>query len=169
MADVLYGLVKFVHVLSAALWIGAGAFNVLVLQRLLATAAPETRRDFGARVFTASMRYVNATGGMTVLSGFLLLYLHPHTMANLTTSTWGKLVLAGMLLSFGVLYLINFAIRPTMRAIGKITAEMPKDLPPPASLRFLMARIRITSIFNVVLMLVTFALMIGANVVYFGP
>ncbi len=169
MADIVYAIVKFIHVLSAALWIGAGVFNVLVIQRLLATAAPETRRDFGARVIVATMKYVNATGGLTILSGFIVLYLHPHPMSALTSSTWGKLVLAGILLSFAVLYLVNFAIRPTIKAIGKITAQLPADLPPPANVRFLMARVRITSIFNVVLMVVTFGLMIGANVLYFGP
>jgi len=169
MADIAYALLKFIHVLSAALWIGAGVFNVFVIQRLLATAAPDTRRDFGARVFTASMKYLNAVGGVTVLSGFVLLYLHPHGMAGLTGSLWGKMVLAGMILSFAVLYLINFAIRPTMRAIAKISAQMPSDMPMPANLRFLMARIRITSIINILLLGVTFGLMIGANVVYFGP
>lgn len=169
MADIVYAIVKFIHVLSAALWIGAGVFNAFVIQRLLATAAPETRRDFGARVIVATMKYVNATGGLTIVSGFTVLYLHPHPMSTLTSSTWGKLVLAGILLSFAVLYLVNFAIRPTIKAIGKITSQLPADLPPPANVRFLMARVRITSIFNVLLMVATFGLMIGANVLYFGP
>lgn len=169
MTDVAYAFVKFIHVLAAALWIGAGVFNVLVMQRLLATAAPETRRDFGARVVVATMKYINATGGLTILSGFVLLYLHPHPMGSLSSSTWGKMVLAGILLSFAVLYLLNFAIRPTIKAIGKITAQLPSDLPPPANVRFLMARVRITSIFNVILIVATFGLMIGANVLYFGP
>lgn len=169
MADVAYALVKFIHVLSAALWIGAGVYNVFVTQRLLATAAPETRRDFGARMMVATMKYINAVGGLTILSGFVLLYLHPHPMGSLTGSLWGKLVLAGILLSFAVLYLVNFAIRPTLKAIGKITAQLPADLPPPANVRFLMARVRITGIFNVVLIVTTFGLMIGANLVYFGP
>jgi len=169
MADTFYAVTKFVHVLAAALWIGAGVFNVFVIQRLLATAAPETRRDFGARTFVATMKYLNAMGGLTIASGFVLLYRHPNPMSGLTSSTWGKLVLAGILLSFAVLYLINFAIRPTMKAIGKITAQLPADLPPPVNVRFLLARVRITSIFNVVLMVATFGLMIGANVLYFGP
>lgn len=168
-ADVAYALVKFIHVLAAALWIGAGVYNVFVIQRLLVTAAPETRRDFGARLFSASMRYINAVGGFTIVSGFALLYMHPNPMSGLTASTWGKLVLAAIILSFAVLYLLNFAVRPTMKAIGKISAEVPADLPMPANLRFLMARVRLTSIFNVILMVATFALMIGANVVYFGP
>jgi hypothetical protein len=169
MVDIVYVAAKLIHVLAASLWIGAGVFNVFVIQRLLASAAPETRLDFGARVSNVGLRYVNAMGILTVLSGFLVLYLHPHPFGGLTESTWGKLVLAGIVLSFAVLYLINFAIRPTMKAIAKVAAQVPADMPMPANLRFLMVRVRVTSIFNLLLMVSIFATMVGANSVYFGP
>ena len=169
MADTLYAVTKFFHVLAASLWIGAGVYNVFVVQRILATAAPASRKDLGGRLFAASMRYVNAMGSLTILSGFVLVSLHPHGWNGLRDSLWGKMVIAAIILSLAVLYLVNFAVRPTMKAVGKLQAQLPSDLPTPANLRFLMARMRITSIFNVVLMVGVFALMVGANVVYFGP
>lgn len=169
MADAVYGAVKVLHVVCATLWVGGAAWDAFVVRRALGRAPPDTRRNFGAQLVAPTARLLNAAGGLTVLSGLVLVYRHPHGFSGLTASTWGKLVLFSLIAGLLALYLLNFAIRPTFRAIAKIQAEVPPEMPPPANLRFFQARLRVASLLHVGILVAVLATMTAANVVYFGP
>jgi hypothetical protein len=164
-----YALLKVLHVAFAAMWLGGGAFNVFVLQRQLAQATVIVRREFGGRYFAALGPYFNIVGLLTILTGLGLVYLHPLGTGGLTTSLWGRLIVFGLVASLLVLYLVNFAIRPTFKAIAKIQASLEPDALMPVNLRFLLLRVRVTSVLNVVILFGVAAAMVGANVSVFGP
>ena len=75
-ATLIFLLIRVLHVLLAALWIGATAFAVIFLDRLLS----ETDRGLAPAVLTTLGRggmnaFMGSVGGLTVLTG-LYLYWH---------------------------------------------------------------------------------------------
>lgn len=169
MLHVAFTVVKLVHVLLAISWLGGGIFNILVVQRALAQATPSTRREAAGRLFPLMSRFFNTVGGLTLLSGLLLAYLHPHGLSGLTTDLWGKLVLFSTIVTLAALYLAATSIRSTFKGIQKALETLPPGEPVPGNVRFLMMRLQVTSALIVGLLLLVAAIMVWANQVSWGP
>jgi uncharacterized membrane protein len=171
--DAGYFLIKALHVVSATLWLGGALFNVFLLQPVLGNATYATRREAMGRFGPALTRYFGIVGGLTFVTGLLVVAMHPHTRslgwAGLTQDRWGKSVLFAIVGSFFALYLGVAALRPTYKAIGKIQAQMQPDQEPSAGLRFLMARVRFTNGLIAVLLVLVLGAMVYANASFFGP
>lgn len=167
--DYVYFGLKVLHVFLAVLWVGGGVFNLFLIQRLLAQSTLPTRREFSGRLFPAALRYFNAVGGFTLLTGAGLVSLHPHGWGGLADTRWGRTILFSLIASLLVLYLLNVAIRPTIKALAKAAEEMPPGSEPPAGIRFLQARLRFALYLATGILLLILVLMVYANSVYFGP
>lgn len=169
MLHVLYTATKALHILLAVMWLGGALFNLLVVQRALREATPSTRREVTGRIFPAMSRYFNLVGGLTLLSGALLLYLHPHGTAGLTRDLFGKLIVFGAVATVAVLYLAATSIRATWKGIQKALATLPPGEEVPGNVRFLLLRLQVTNGLMVALLLVVFITMVWANQAYWGP
>lgn len=169
MYHVAYTVVKVFHVLLAVGWVGGALFNLLVVQRALSQATPSTRREAAGRLFPLMSRFFNGIGGLTLLSGLLLAYLHPHGLSGLTGDLWGKLILFATIVTLSALYLAATSIRSTFKGIQKALQTLPPGEPVPGNVRFLMMRLQVTSGLIAALLVVVLAMMVWANQVYWGP
>lgn len=164
-----YTILKVLHVLFAVSWLGGGLFNILVVQRALAEATPSTRREVAGRLFPVMNRFFGIGGGLTLLTGLGLLYLHPHGAWPLLNDQWGRLIAFSVVATLACLYLAGTSIRATFNAVQKAMATLAPGDPVPGNVRFLLVRLQVTSIFIAVLLAIVLALMVWANQVYFGP
>lgn len=169
MVDYVYFGLKVLHVAAAVLWVGGGVFNQFLVQRLLTQSSPGTRREISGRLFPAVIRYFNAVGGVTLLTGVGLVGFHPHGWGGLAETRWGRTILFSLIASLLVLYLLNVAVRPTVKALAKATAALPPGSEPPPGIRFLQARLRFASYLGTGILLLILVLMVYANSVFFGP
>lgn len=73
MADAVSGIVRIVHIFSAIMWLG-GVFlwNMVIGPRVLQRGPPPIRGPFANAVVPAMTRYYMVAGGLTILSGFVL-------------------------------------------------------------------------------------------------
>ena len=130
-----YAALKLIHVLLAAAWVGAGILSNLVLMPVLARATPMTRREVMGAFSPRMLRFSNMVGGLTLLSGLVLLIpaldARGLTWGGLTDDPWGRFIAFGLIMNLLALYLVNFAIRPTARVMGKLQQELPPHPPPP--------------------------------------
>lgn len=160
----LYAFLKIFHVLFATAWVGGALFGALIIQPLVGQSTPATRREFGGRLYPLMLRYGNIFGGFTLLTGLLLVAVTVDDWNVLLVTNWGKLILVGLLGNFFVLYLLNFAAAPTLRALEKLTANQRLDDPPSQLLVFMQKRLVFTSRLSLVILLIVLVAMVSANV-----
>lgn len=162
-----FALAKFIHVLLATIWVGALFFVNVALLPMVNKTTPGTRREMMGLMGPASIKSGNALGGLTLLSGVVLLWgnldVHGLTWGNFYEDGWGKFVAFALIMNLLILYLLNFSFRPTVRAIGKIMPEVAPDAPPPPTLVFLQRRMTFVGRLALVLILLALAAMVIAN------
>jgi putative copper export protein len=156
-------LVKVVHVGFAALWLGGAILNLVLLQPILGKATYASRREVLGRLSPAMNKYFGIVGGIAFLSGLALVGLHPNGWTNITQTAWGKTVLFALVLTLFALYLGAAAIRPTLNAIAKVQSQLKPEDEPPANLRFLITRLKVTSWMVAILLALVFAVMVYAD------
>ena len=167
--DVQFFLVKLVHVVLAALWLGGALLNLVLLQPILGKATYASRREVLGRLSPALNKYFGVVGGLTFVTGLLLVWVHPNGWTDITQTAWGKAVLFSLVLTFFVMYLGGAAIRPTLKAIAKVQSQLRPEDEPPANLRFMITRLKVTSWMVVVLLAIVFAVMVWADKLSSGP
>ena len=113
MADLLTLVVRYVHIFSAILWIGALGFSVMVLRRVVPKLEMPARKDVLRQLIPVVIRFIPATATLTIVFGALLYLMMGNFDPNaLWGSTWGlvilgALVLALALFAFGILVVIG--------------------------------------------------------------
>lgn len=167
--DIPFYLVKVVHVGFAALWLGGSMLNLVLLEPVLGKATYPTRREVLGRLSPALNKYFAMVGGLTFLTGLGLVSLHPNGWTNITQTAWGKTVLFALVLALFALYLGGASIRPTLKAIAKVQAQLGPEDETPANLRFLVKRLQITSWMVAALLLLTFVIMVWSDALSSGP
>jgi hypothetical protein len=155
-------VVKVTHVLLAAAWVGQSVFmNAVVVPQLL-QSTPGTRREFMGRLMPIGIRYGNIVGGLTLLSGLLLVYAMRGSFK--LDGTWGKLVTFAFVGNLAILFLLNLTMKPTLKRMAKFQSEV-KDAtaPPPPQVMFLQRRLMITSSTMLLIVVTVLAVMVMAN------
>src|SRR5437867_4750738 len=104
MADILELVVRYVHIVSAILWIGGLGFSVMVLRSAISRVGMPARKDTMLQLIPLSNRFIPRVGISTIIFGTIL-YLR---MGNfdpqiLGGTTWGRLMLASLTLAVGLL------------------------------------------------------------------
>lgn len=163
-------LLKIFHVLLAVAWAGAGLVVQIVVMPLLNQSTPATRREFVGRLTPSLVRYGNYAGGLTLLSGLVLLHgelgVRELTWGNFYADAWGKFIAFGILVTLLALYLVNVAVAPTWRAIEKLLRELPPDRAVPPNLVFLQKRMSFAGHLALFLILLVLVTMVVANSQY---
>lgn len=72
---VLLTVVAHAHVLSAVTWLGSTFFAIFVLVPGVRNLFPAANGEFTVKVFPRILRFVEMTGGSTIVFGVALLYL----------------------------------------------------------------------------------------------
>ena len=106
MVDFIALVIRFFHIAFGIAWIGAVFYGVGVLRRALAHMEMPARRETMRHLIPVITRYVPGSAVMTILFGVLLyLYIGAFDVPYLTESTWGRVLLAALVLAltaFGI-------------------------------------------------------------------
>lgn len=157
-------VLAFFHILFAMLWLGGSFIFAAVLGPLVQSLPPSAQREFTMRTFSVN-RYFRMVAGLTVLSGFLLLYVFINgDFSILMTTAWGQRIAIGMTLGFAAFLNANFYTAPHMDRAASILRQMKEDetRPPEEFLRMTKVGI-ISATVTLALILVTLLFMVGAG------
>lgn len=156
-------LVKVLHVLLAASWVGAAIYSLSTLKPVMMALAPSARGELMGRMMPASIRYYNIVGGLTILSGLALVYVMRDGFSGLDDS-WGRMVMAGLLISVAVLAISGLAIKRSFRRLGEAMKDARPGEPPSMMAQILQKRIAIAQMGNTLLLVLAMVFMVAANV-----
>lgn len=122
MADLLALVVRYLHIFSAILWIGALGFSVMVLRRVLPRLEMPARKETLRQLIPVVIRFIPATAVLTIAFGAILYLLLGNFDPNvLWGSTWGLALLAALILS---LALFAFGLLVVIRASRRILGHL---------------------------------------------
>lgn len=106
-------LIRFVHVLSAACWVGGYALLALVIVPRLCGQFHEMSQ----RLALAACRLLTYAGVLTILSGAALV-ARTRGYGNLLGGEWGGIVIASFVLAVALLGIGDARLRPALRRLG---------------------------------------------------
>jgi putative copper export protein len=106
-------LVRYVHVLGAALWIGGYALMALVVLPALARDESESLR----RLALGTARMLTFAGTLTILGG-LLLVARSRGYESLLGGEWGGTVIGSVVLAVVMMGIGDAGLRPAIQRIG---------------------------------------------------
>jgi len=159
-----YVVTKILHVFLAVAWIGAALYQQILVQPVLGAVDPAARRQVAGRLMPQSIRYNNIVGGLTVLTGIGLVSMHPeYGWSDLLTTFWGRLVSFSLVGALAMLYLLNVAIRPTLRTLQDKMGELREGEEPSAGLQLLQKRLVFSGRLALIIGLIVLAAMVVAN------
>lgn len=154
-------VLKTLHVLVASTWVGGTAVMNLVVFPQLRKASPAARGEVLGRLGKAGVRFGNVVGGLTILTGAALAYAM--TGSFRLEGAWGRLVAVALLLALAVLYLLDFAIRPSLKMIEVLAKDVRPNEPLPLRLVFLQKRVAVTGAMGLTLLVLALVVMVAAN------
>lgn len=108
-------LVRYGHVLSAAVWVGTYALLSFLIVPLLGSARDERL----GRLAIAAVRVGTYAGTSTMAFGFVLISRTTEGYGSLFGTVWGALVLASIATAVALLGLGDAGLRPAIRRLAK--------------------------------------------------
>src|SRR5690348_8639096 len=100
-------LIRYGHVLGAAIWVGGYALLAFVIIPLIGKGANEIL----VRLVITTIRFLTYTGTLTMGFG-LVLITRTRGFANLFGSAWGSLIITGFVIAIVLLGIGDGALRP---------------------------------------------------------
>lgn len=158
-------ILAWLHVLSAIGWLGGGIMFGFVIAPALARLSPASSGEFMVKVVPRVARFFQASAGLTIVFGFLLLYnLGGMSLLDLSTS-YGVDLTVGMGAALAGFLVSEFVTSPILlKAVRLVRESMasPAHQPSPELPRT-MRLVSLTSIVTLILLLVAFTGMVGAG------
>lgn len=108
-------LIRYGHVLGAAIWVGGYALLAFVIAPLLGNGANEIL----VRLAVTTVRVLTYTGTLTMGFGIVLI-TRTNGFANLFGSAWGSLIITGFVIAMALLGIGDGALRPAILRSSKI-------------------------------------------------
>jgi putative copper export protein len=114
MTTIVSWLIRYGHVLGAAVWVGSYALLAFFIIPLLGKEPNETLM----RLAITTIRVLTYTGTLTMGFG-LVLITRTNGFANLFGSAWGSLIITGFVIAITLLGIGDGALRPAILRISK--------------------------------------------------
>jgi putative copper export protein len=125
MVDVLTLVVRYLHILSAILWIGALGFSVMVLRRVVPQLGMPTRKELLRKMIPVVIRFIPIAAILTIAFGATLyLLIGDFDPSTLWGSNWGQVILLALVLT---LALFTFGILVVIRASRRILVHLDEE------------------------------------------
>lgn len=125
MADILELVVRYVHIVSAILWIGGLGFSVMVLRTAISRVGMAARKDTLLQLIPLSNRFIPRTAIATIVFGTVLYLMMGNFDAdNLVGTTWGRAMLAALILAIG---LLAFGLLVVRRAAERMLKHLNEE------------------------------------------
>ncbi|HET8568211.1 MAG TPA: hypothetical protein VFM93_04425 [Candidatus Limnocylindria bacterium] len=117
MDDLLRIAVQWLHVASGVLWIGAGAYALLVILPALEAMAPAARGPAMAEIAPRQVRYVLRMAEVTLATGVanLLVSGRARLLEDPLGSRWAIVMTVGIVLAVVIYGILRGAVVPLMR------------------------------------------------------
>src|SRR5215203_1649518 len=110
MDNLLTWLARWVHVSSAAFWVGGFAVLALVIIPYLRRAPSAAVNDVANRL----VRVLSISGLVTLLSGFVLVHL-TRGFGSILRGEWGGIIIGAIVLTIALGAIGDAALRPSLR------------------------------------------------------
>lgn len=124
----LFSILRALHVLCAALWLGAGAMLTLFILPSVRDAGPAGGSVMGAAVRRGVPAFMASVGGLTILSGLWLYWLWARSVGSAGMHSTGGIMLGiGAACGIGAVILGGAVLSPTSKKIAALAAEGPPD------------------------------------------
>ena len=142
MADILELVVRYAHIASAILWIGGLGFSVMVLRSAISRVGMPARKDTLLQLIPLANRFTPRVAISTVVFGTILyLMMGNFDPQNLWGTTWGRAMLAALILSLGLLIFgIGYVRRAAERMLKHLNEENCTHGPEVAALQMTSSR-----------------------------
>ena len=115
MTTIVSWLIRYGHVLGAAIWVGGYALLAFFVVPLLAKDPHETL----TRLAITLVRVLTYTGTLTMGLG-LVLITRTRGFGNLFGTAWGSLIIVGFVIAITLLGIGDGALRPAILRAGKM-------------------------------------------------
>jgi len=118
-------VLRFLHIWFGIAWIGAVVYGVAVLRRALARVDTAVRKELMKQLIPVVTQFLPGSAVMTILFGALLyLYLGAFDVPYLTESSWGRILLAALVLSLTAFTIgMVFGVGSAREILGHLKEE----------------------------------------------
>jgi putative copper export protein len=106
-------LVRFLHVVGAAFWVGGYAVMAFVVLPLLADGSREPIRHLAL----VATRLLSFSGALTILAG-LVLVARTRGYGRLLGGEWGAIVISAAVLAVALMAIGDAGLRPALRRLA---------------------------------------------------
>lgn len=172
MSDLLTGIIRYAHILSAVTWLGATMlFSMLIAPRVLRNGPPMIRRPFLEAILVPLTRYFAISSAATMIFGFLLIgqiFGYSHIGDAFQVKGYGTAMGIGVVAAI-LMAIIGFGIvGPTAKKLLAHMQAMPAPTPgaapaaPPAEMVAMGKRMGMMSMLTVLLGAIALAGMVIA-------
>ncbi len=118
MADILFLVVRYAHIISAILWIGGLGFSKMVLGSALSKVDMPARKETLKKLIPIANRFLPRVAASTIVWGAILyLLIGNYNPDNLVGTSWGLVILAALILSTALLVFGIFVVKRSSEAI----------------------------------------------------
>lgn len=125
MADILALVVRYLHIFSAILWIGALGFSVMVLRRVTPRLTMPARKEMLRQLIPVVIRFIPVAAILTIAFGATLYLVLGGFDPNVLWGTeWGRVLLGALILT---LALFVFGVGVVIRASRKILDHLNEE------------------------------------------
>jgi len=125
MADIVELVVRYVHIVSAILWIGGLGFSVMVLRSAMSRVGMAARKDTMLQLIPLSNRFIPRVAISTIVFGTILYLLMGNFDPQILWGTrWGLVLLTSLILAVG---LLAFGIIVVVTASERILKHLNED------------------------------------------
>ena len=127
--DILLIVFRWIHFVAGITWIGLLYFFNLVNVPYTKMAEPKDRAAHVPKLMPLALAWFRYSAAVTVLAGFVLIYLLYWRAGDIVTSDRAKTIFVGMLLGLIMLFNVWYFIWPNQRKVIGATVKAEKPDP----------------------------------------
>jgi uncharacterized membrane protein len=158
-------ILAWLHVFSAICWLGGGMVFVFILSPSLARLSPAARGEFMVKIAPKMVRFLQASAGLTILFGVLLLYNIGGFGLLSPSSSYGIDLTIGVTFGLLAFFETEFVTAPMQLKVVRLLRDMQAEgqHQPPPELPNAVRRASLAAVLAVVLLILTSIFMVGAG------
>jgi len=123
--DPIHVTLRILHIVSGVFWVGAIAYSVLVLGRVLPRVDPPVRKQLMKQLLPVALKYIPITATSTITFGILMyLYLTNFDLSTMLGILRFQILFAAMLITLGM---FTFGMLIGFRTGLKIKAHLDEE------------------------------------------
>ena len=125
MVDYLALVLRYAHIMSAILWIGALAFSVMVLRGVMGRVEMAARKETMRKLIPSVVVFIPTSAALTIIFGVsLYVVMGNFDPSILWGTTWGLVLLTALILTLALFgFGVGWVIPISRRILGHLNEE----------------------------------------------